>query len=392
MELSRLKVQSYELPTVIKHGVGALAAVGEEAAALGIRRPLLVTDKGMVATGHVDRAATLLAAQGLEPATFDGVVGNPSIHHVARGSEAYRDHRADGMVALGGGSSMDTAKAIGVEVAHGGRILDYEYGHTPLTRRIPPLVAVPTTSGTGSEVTLWSVITDPTRQIKFNVGGPLIGPHVALIDPLLVVGLPPHLTAFTGMDALSHAVECYTCAYAQPFTDAVALLAIEYVGASLRIAFANGQDVEARYKMAMAAMLAGLAYGSESAGAVHAMAQTFGGVFDVHHGYLTGIMLAPCSEYNLMGHPEKYARIAIALGEDVRGLSTLEAARRGVAAMAALARDLEFPAFGDFTGATPAHIPRLAKMAEADPQTIGNPRLIDARGYEKIYARLMGVA
>ncbi len=391
MELGELKIQSYELPTVIKHGIGALGALGEEVARLGIRRPLLVTDEGMIATGHVDRAAGLLKAHGLEPAVFDGVVGNPSIHHVARGTEACRDHRADGLVALGGGSSMDVAKAIGVEVAHGGTVLDYEYGHAPLTKRIPPLVCIPTTAGTGSEVTLWSVITDPARQIKFNVGGPLIGPHLALIDPLLAVGLPSRLTAFTGMDALSHAVECYTCAYAQPFTDAVALLAMEYIGKHLRIAFANGQDVEARYKMAMAAMLAGLAYGSESAGAVHAMAQTFGGAFDVHHGYLTGIMLAPCSEYNLMGHPEKYARIAVAVGEDVRGLSTLEAARRGVAAMAALTRDLEFPPFGEFTGARPGDIPRLAKMAEADPQTIGNPRLIDARGYEKIYARLMGV-
>jgi choline dehydrogenase len=389
MEPRELKIQSYELPTVIKHGVGAVAALGEEAARLGIRRPLLVTDKGMRATGQVERAAGLLTSHGLEAAVFDGVAGNPSIHHVGRGSEAYRDHRADGMVALGGGSSMDVAKAIGVEVAHGGKILDYEYGHTPLTRRIPPLVCIPTTSGTGSEVTLWSVITDPTRQIKFNVGGPLIGPHLALIDPLLVVGLPPALTAFTGMDALSHAVECFTCAYAQPFTDAVALLAMEYIGTSLRIAFANGQDVEARHRMTMAAMLAGLAYGSESAGAVHAMAQTFGGVFDVHHGYLTGIMLAPCSEYNLLGNPAKYARIAVALGEDVRGLSPLEAARRGVAAIAALTRDLEFPPFGEFTGAKPADIPRLARMAEADPQTIGNPRLIDARGYEKIYARLM---
>ncbi|MGH7265063.1 MAG: iron-containing alcohol dehydrogenase [Candidatus Rokuibacteriota bacterium] len=390
MSLSELRVQSYELPTVIKHGIGALAALGEEAASLGIRRPLLVTDKGMVATGHVERAASLLKDRGLEPLTFDGVVGNPAIQHVGRGTEAYRDHRADGLVAIGGGSSMDVAKAVGVEVAHGGRILDYEYGHTPLGRRIPPLVCVPTTAGTGSEVTLWSVITDPARQIKFNVGGPLIGPHLALIDPLLAVGLPPHLTAFTGMDALSHAVECYTCAYAQPFTDAVALLAMEYIGQALRVAFANGQDVQARYRMAMAAMLAGLAYGSESAGAVHAMAQTFGGVFDVPHGYLTGIMLAPCSEYNLLGNPEKYARIAVALGEDVRGLSALDAARRGVSAIAALTRDLEFPAFREFTGARPADVPRLAKMAEGDPQTVGNPRLIDARGYEKIYARLMG--
>jgi choline dehydrogenase len=391
MELSQVKVQSYALPTTIKHGVGALGALGEETAALGVRRPLIVTDKGMVQTGHIERAMSLLKARGLEPAVFSEVVSNPAIHHVAHGSDAYREHAADGMVAIGGGSSMDVAKAVGVEVAHGGRILEYEYGNTPLSRRIPPLVCVPTTSGTGSEVTLWAVITDPERHIKFNVGGPLIGPHLALIDPLLVVGLPAQLTAFTGMDALSHAVECFTCAYAQPVTDAVALLAIEYIGRYLRVAFANGQDVEARSRMAMAAMLAGLAYGSESAGAVHAMAQTFGGVYGVHHGYLTGIMLGPCSEYNLMGNPDKYARIALALGEDVRGLSTLDAARRGVAAMNALCRDLEFPPFCEYTGARPSDILRLARMAEADPQTVGNPRLIDARGYERIYGKLMGV-
>jgi choline dehydrogenase len=384
-----MRVQSYQLPTTIKHGVGALAALGEEVAQLGVRRPLVVTDEGLLAAGQVDRALGILKAHGLESAVYSEVVGNPAIQHVARGTEAYRDHRADGLVAIGGGSCMDVAKAIGVEVAHNGKILDYEYGTTPLTCRIPPLACVPTTSGTGSEVTLWAVITDPARQVKFNVGGPLIGPHLALIDPLLVVGLPAQLTAFTGMDALSHAVECYTCAYAQPFTDAVALLAIEYIGRHLRIAFANGQDVEARYKMAMAAMLAGLAYGSESAGAVHAMAQTFGGVFGVHHGYLTGIMLAPGSEYNLMGNPEKYARIAAALGEDVRGLSTLEAARRSVAAMEALTRDLEFPRFAEYTGARPSDTLRLARMAEADPQTIGNPRLIDAKGYERIYAKLL---
>ena len=222
------------------------------------------------------------------------------------------------------------------------------------------------------------------------MGGPLIGPHLALIDPLLAVGLPPHLTAFTGMDALSHAVECFTCAYAQPFTDAVALLAMEYVGQSLRIAFANGQDVEARSKMGMVAMLAGLAYGSESAGAVHAMAQTFGGVFDVHHGYLTGIMLAPCSATTCSATRRStpasrwpWARTCAACPRSTRP--------GGVAAIEALARDLEFPAFGAFTGATAADIPRLAAMAEADPQTVGNPRLIDARGYATIYGRLLGV-
>ncbi len=162
---------------------------------------------------------------------FDGVRPNPDIELVGEGSATYREAGCDGLVALGGGSSIDAAKAIGVEIEHGGSIREYEYGGTPLTRRIPPLVAIPTTAGTGSEVTLWAVITDHERQIKFNVGGtPLIGPHAALIDPELMTGLPAAVTAATGMDALSHGIECYTCDYHQPFNDAVALHAIELVG------------------------------------------------------------------------------------------------------------------------------------------------------------------
>ena len=164
MELAQVKVQSYELPTVIKHGAGALAVLGDEATRLGIRRPLVVTDPGMVKAGHVDRAAALLRGHGLDPGIFDGVAGNPSIHHVARGTEAYRDHRADGMVALGGGSSMDTAKAIGVEVAHGGKVLDYEYGHTPLSRRTPRSSACRRRPGPGARSR--SGRSSPTRPAR----------------------------------------------------------------------------------------------------------------------------------------------------------------------------------------------------------------------------------
>ena len=194
-------VRSVEVPTRMVHGPGALARLGELQRELGIERPLLVTDKGVAAAGLVDRALEQLDGAVL----FDGVRPNPDIELVGEGSAAYRESGCDGLVALGGGSSIDAAKAIGVEVVHGGSILEYEYGGTPLTKRVPPLVAIPTTAGTGSEVTLWAVITDHERQIKFNVGGtPLIGPHAALIDPELMLGLPPAVTAATGLDALSH--------------------------------------------------------------------------------------------------------------------------------------------------------------------------------------------
>src|SRR5439155_25307660 len=173
----------------------SVAGLGELAAELGIKRPLLVTDPGVVGAGLADAALSQLD----DPVVFDGVRPNPDIELVGEGSAVYREQACDGLVAIGGGSPMDTAKAIGVEVEHGGSILDYEYGGTPITKRIPPLVAVPTTSGTGSEVTLWSVITDHDRKIKFNVGGtPLISAHVAVIDPELMLGLPPAVTAATG--------------------------------------------------------------------------------------------------------------------------------------------------------------------------------------------------
>lgn len=387
-----INLRSFEIPTVMKHGLGALAHLADEVKGLGARRPLLVTDKGLVAAGIVDEAAKVLQAGNVDYVLFDEVVANPPIAVVDRGAAVYREAGCDGLIGLGGGSSMDTAKAIGVVVVHGGSIRDYEWADpNPITQRIPPLVTVPTTAGTGSEVTLWAVITDPERQIKYNVGGTgLIGAHVALIDPLLTVGLPPAITAGTGMDALAHAVECYTMAYAQPLSDAVALLAMEYIGQYLRIAFAQGHNQEARYKMSMAAMLGGLAYGTESAGAAHAMSQTAGGVRDVPHGALTGRLLGPVMEYNYLGEPHRFARIAQALGEDIRGLSVWQAAEKAVEAVYRLTEDVELPTLQEL-GFTEEDIPLLAELASKDPQTVGNPRDIDYDGYVKVYQRAFDV-
>ena len=374
-------VRTVEVPTRIVHGAGAISCVGELVAELGVTRPLLVTDKGVVAAGLADAVLAHLDNAIL----FDDVRPNPDIELVGRATAAYRESGCDGLVALGGGSSMDTAKSVGVEVVHGGSIVEYEYGGTPLTTRIPPLVAVPTTAGTGSEATLWAVITDPERKIKFNVGGtPLIGAHVALVDPELMLGLPPAITAATGMDALSHAIECYTCDYHQPFNDAVALLAIELVGRWLRVAYQDGGNLEARTNMAHAATLGGLAYGTESAGAAHAMSQSAGGVHECPHGALTARVLGPVCEYNAPAAPELYARIAQGLGINVQGLSPLEAALAGVEEVYRLTDDVGIPSMEEL-GFSEDEIPMLARIAYDDPQTIGNPREVDAVGYEEIY-------
>ena len=374
-------VRTVEVPTRIVHGEGAIGRLGKIVEELGVRHPLLVTDAGVAAAGLAERAVEQLT----DAVVFDGVRPNPDVELVGRVSENYRSEGCDGLVALGGGSSMDTAKGVGVEVTNGGSILDYEDGGKLITQRVPPLVTVPTTAGTGSEVTLWAVITDHERKIKFNVGGTaLIGAYVALVDPALTVGLPTAITAATGMDALSHGIECYTCDYHQPFTDSFALTAIEYASQWLRAACEDGTNMEARTFMAHAATFGGMAYGTESAGAAHAMSQSAGGVHDCPHGALTARVLGPVCEFNAPAAPERYARIALALGADVRGLDPLEAARAGIEELYRLTEDVGIPTMEEL-GFAEGEIPKLARIAYEDPQTVGNPREVTVADYEEIY-------
>lgn len=377
----------------MKHGIGAIQTLADEARALGMRRPFLVTDPGIVKAGLLERATNPLKEADMDFVVFDRVAPNPPIALVDQAARLYESEKCDGVIGFGGGSSMDTAKSVGVVVKNGGSILKYEWADPqPIQKRIPPTICVPTTAGTGSEVTLWAVITDPQRKIKFNVGGAAeIGAWVALIDPELTLDLPAPVTAGTGMDALAHAIECYTCAYAQPFPDSTALLAMEYVAQYLRVAYAQGHNVEARYKMSMAAMLGALSYGTESAGAAHAMSQSAGGVHDVPHGALTARVLGPVMEYNYMGEPQKFARIAQALGKDTRGLNVFEAAERAVEAVYELTDDLNIPTLQEL-GFDESEIPMLAKIAFADPQTIGNPRDLTLKAYEEIYKRTFAMA
>ncbi|MDP8940614.1 MAG: iron-containing alcohol dehydrogenase [Actinomycetota bacterium] len=374
-------VRAVEIPTRMVHGPGAISRLGELVKGLEVEHPLLITDPGVASAGLAERALESLE----NTVVFDAVRPNPDVELIEEAHAVYREEGCDGLVALGGGSSMDTAKGVGVVAANGGSILDYEYGNKPITRRVPPLVTVPTTAGTGSEVTLWAVITDHARGIKFNVGEtPLIGAYTAVIDPELTLGLPPSITAATGMDALSHGIECYTCDYHQPFNDAVALAAIELAAKWLRTAYEDGGNLEARTNMAHAATFGGLAYGTESAGAAHAMSQSAGGVHDCPHGALTARVLGPVCEYNVPAAPERYARIAQALGVNVYGLEPLEAAAAGIEELYRLTEDVGIPTLEEL-GFSEEEIPMLARIAYEDPQTVGNPREVTPSDYEEIY-------
>ena len=382
---SMQKFHTFEIPTVIKHGIGSVKHVGEEVKAYGVSKVLLVTDPGIYLAGVVNPVIASLKEAQIDVVLFDKVEPNPPVRLVNEGSALYEKEGCNGLVAVGGGSSMDTAKAIGVEATHEGSVLDYEAEKKkkPLENRIPPLTTIPTTAGTGSEVTQWAVITDEEREFKFNTGGPLIAAHLTVIDPELHVSMPPHVTAMTGIDALAHAIECYTMKFAQPITDAVALMAIEYAAHYIRRAFADGEDIEARYGMAQAAMLS---YGSESAGAAHAMSQTLGGMIPVAHGQCVAAMMGPVMEYNWKGYPEKFARIAQAFGIDTSRMSTEEAAKAAVNWMYDLVEDLEVPSLEE-QGVSKEMIDRLSKEAMKDPQTIGNPRDLNEKAYNWIYAR-----
>ncbi len=379
------KTKTFQMPTKTVTGVGAAEELNDFLQELDISRPLIVTDQGIIESGLLDRITQILEKARVDFKVYGEVQANPDIATVDTGRDVFQESNCDGIIALGGGSSIDTAKGIGVLTSQGGSIKDYEFGEKSLTERITPLIAIPTTAGTGSEVTMWAVITDHERQVKFNVGGPLIAPHIALIDPELHVSMPAHITAGTGMDALAHAIECYTSHYAQPMTDSVALLAIEYCGKYLRRAVANSQDLEARFYMAQAAMLAGLSYGSESAGAVHAMTHSLGGLKpDIPHGIAVGAVLAPVMEYNWLGRPEKFRRIAEALGENVWELTDREAAKIGIEAVYELTDDIGLPGIKEL-GVTKEEVPELAQAAEDDPQTVGNPRDVNKEAYEEIY-------
>ncbi|QDI92089.1 iron-containing alcohol dehydrogenase [Salicibibacter halophilus] len=385
---SMLGYHTFEMPTAIKHGIGAIRHLGEEIKNLGADKVLLVTGPTIYSSGVTKPVEDSLEKAGVEVVLFNKVEPNPPSRLIGEGASLYQQEGCNSLVAVGGGSSMDTAKAIGLEVTHEGTILDYEdaKGKKEMENRIPPFITVPTTAGAGSEVTQWAVITDEDRQTKFNAGGPLIAAHATIIDPELHVSMPSHVTAMTGIDAIAHAIECYTMKFAQPVTDAVALLAIEYASKYIRRAYADAEDLEARYGMAQASMLAGLSYGSESAGAAHAMSQTLGGIIPVAHGQCVAAMTGPVMEFNWKGAPERFARIAQAFGIDTAHISTEKAAKAAVQYMYDLADDLNIPTL-EAQGVSPEMTEHLAKVAYEDAQTEGNPRDLTIQNYEWIYKR-----
>lgn len=351
----------FKLPTRILFGVNLADSLGEEIKALEIRRLLLVTDKGVVNAGLLDRVTRALKASAIDYTIFASVEANPTTTTVYNGAEIFRQDKCDGLLAVGGGSPMDAAKAIGVQATHEGDINDYSRRvGKPVLHITPPLIAVPTTAGTGSEVTWVSVLVDPGDRVKIVIPSPYIAARVAVVDPSLTVSLPADVTATTGMDALTHAIEAYVSTKSTPIADSLALTAIKMISSNLREAVGNGENMAARANMMLASTQAGMSFANASVALVHAMAHALGGFFDIAHGVANAIMLPLVMNHSLIGNPGKYADIAVAMGENVEGLNTMEAAREAVFAVESLAADIGIPQNLKQLGADPARIGDLA--------------------------------
>ena len=377
----------FKLPTRILFGVNLVESLAEEVKVLGIQRLLLVTDKGIVNAGLLERVIHALDASAIDYTIFDSVEANPTTTTVHTGAKLFRKDKCDGLLAVGGGSPMDAAKGIGVQATHKGDIMDYSRRvGKPVQDITPPLIAIPTTAGTGSEVTWVSVLVDPREKVKIVVPSLYIAARVAVVDPSLTVSLPPDVTATTGMDALTHAIEAYVSTKSTPIADSLALTAIQVISSNLREAVGNGENMAARANMLLASTQAGMAFVNTSVALVHAVAHALGGFFDIAHGVANAIMLPLVMRLSLIGNPGKYADIAVAMGENVEGLSAMEAAREAVFAVESLAADIGIPQDLKELGADPA---RISDLAEETLNQAGaypfNPRKVGKREVMQLF-------
>jgi len=366
-------------------GKGALARLPDVVTRLGAERPMIVTDQGLVKAGLPARVDAVLADAGISCDVYDGVEPDPRIEIVDLCATRAIEKESDLLIGLGGGSSLDIAKVSASVRVHGGSVPDYlGIGNVP--GRGLPTVLMPTTAGTGSEVTPIAVLSDEAAHLKKGVVSEHLYADVALVDPTLTVGLPPHITAYTGIDALTHAIEAYTNKYAQPFVDTLALEAIRLIGIHLRRAVACGEDEDARYHMSLASTYGGMCLGSVNTAAVHALAYPLGGMFHVPHGVANSLLLPYVMDFNLISDLGKFANIALALGEEVEGLSLRDAAARAVDAVRRLCDDVGIVSHIGDLGIPASASDTMADAAMEVTRLLGNnPRAITIDDVRRIY-------
>ncbi len=379
-------IRTFRLPGEVRFGWGASETAGEVVEALGARRAAIVTDRGLLQAGIVEPIAVLLRERGIAVETISDVSPNPRDTEVMEAVRILHEHGADAVVAIGGGSPIDLAKAAVGIATNGGRPQDWlppkTFPEQPL-----PLIAIPTTAGTGSEVTRSSVINDTERSIKISLRDSRIAPRVGLVDPGLTMGLPPLLTASTGMDALTHAVEAYTCRLATPVTDPLALRAIRMIAGNLGTAVADGTNRAAREAMMLASMIAGMAFSNSDVAAVHCIAESIGGRYDTPHGVANSLFLPYLFAWNAEAEPQRHADVAVALGAASAETPLAEAAAAGGAFLVNLGRAIGIPRLREIPGIVPEDFPWIAAASVQNLSNASNARAMAEADYLTILDR-----
>ncbi|AOW84274.1 L-threonine dehydrogenase [Vibrio mimicus] len=379
---------AFFIPTVNLMGAGCLKDAADAIQSKGFKRGLIVTDVILNKIGVVKKVQTLLNQRSVESVVFDGTKPNPTIRNVNDGLALLKEHDCDFVISLGGGSPHDCAKGIALLATNGGTISDYE-GVDRSAKSMLPLVAINTTAGTASEMTRFCIITDEERHIKMAIVDKHTTPLISVNDPELMLAKPASLTAATGMDALTHAVEAYVSIAATPITDAVAIKAIELIQANLRTAVSNGDDIHAREQMAYAQFMAGMAFNNASLGYVHAMAHQLGGFYDLPHGVCNAVLLPHVQRYNAQVCPERLRDVAKAMGVDVSAMTAEQGAAAAIEAIQQLSKDVGIPAGLRELGAQEQDIPTLADNALKDACGFTNPKQATHAEISAIFAEAM---
>lgn len=367
---------------------GALKKIGEIIQGLGKKRVIIFTDETMRDFPMITGTKKELEEQGFVVSIFADIGPNPTTVMVHKAVDFMKEAQPEVILAIGGGSPIDAAKAANVVYTHGGHVTEYDIaigGIMKITPKLLPFIAVPTTAGTGTEVTYVGVITNEEKQVKFGVLSPLLIPDYAVLDPEVTVSMPPKLTAFTGIDALTHAIESYVSKVQFPPADALGIHAVKMIARNLRTAYYDGKNLQARQEMLVASMMAGTAFSLNGLGVCHAMAHQLSAFFNAPHGMANAMLLPTAMRFNLEAQTERFAHIAEALGIDTRGLSTAQAAEKAVEWVEKLAEEFEVPKYLDDIGATKDKIPALVERAMMDNPITTNPRPCSPEDVAKLY-------
>ena len=365
-----MSTYQFKTPSVIVNGPGAAKEVGSFAKGLG-KKALIVTDVALEKIGLLNDIKNSLEMAGISFAIYDKVVTEPTIDFAEEGQKIFKEVQAEFLIAVGGGSPIDAAKGIAALATNPGKMSDFA-GANKIPRPGAPLIAIPTTAGTGSEVSQFTIITDTTRDVKMLIASLNIMPRVALVDPLMTLTMPQKITAATGLDALTHAIEAFVSVKAQPITDTLALQAIRFIAGNIRQAWSNGDNVEARTNMMIGALQAGMAFSNSSVALVHGMARPIGAYFHVPHGISNAALLPTVIEFSIPGNPKRYAAIAEAMGEITEGLSVLDAAYLAADAVEGLNVDLKVPTLREL-GVEEKKFNSIVEQMAADAIASGSP-------------------